>query len=96
MKYSDPKFPKKTFFVGVTFFSFGLFGFVGMLLKKILSGQGDHHYFAGFGYQFSYVGALWALGLVLLMVLAVIYFHLRADKEERDFVRHVKNKKTKS
>jgi len=95
MRYSDPKFPRKMFFVGVTFFTLGFFGFVAMLVKKVLSGQGHYHYFSGFGYQFNYIGTLWLVGLVLLLILIVVFIQLRADREERDFLRQFEKKRTK-
>ncbi len=95
MRYRDPKFPKKTFFVGLSLFGLGLVGFVGMLLKKVLAGQGHHHYFAGFGYQFSYTETLWLVGVVLLFLLGVALYQWRADKEEQAFIRHLEQSRVK-
>ncbi len=81
------------FFTGAAFLAFGFFGFVAMLIKKILAGQGHHHYFSGFGYQFSYAGILWLVGLLLLVILVGVFLHRHADKEERDFIRQFENKR---
>lgn len=95
MNYRDPKFPKKLFFVGATFFTLGLIGFVAMLLKRILAGQGHYHYFDSFGYQFSYSGTLWVVGLFLLLLLGIVFLNKKSDKDELDFIRHMERNRRK-
>ncbi|MES9861674.1 MAG: hypothetical protein ABW157_13445 [Candidatus Thiodiazotropha sp. LLP2] len=96
MKYSDPKFPRKLFIVGSIFFLFGLVGFVGMFVKRILAGQGDQLYFEALGYQFSYLGTLSLVGFGVGVVFLVIYLRIRPDYEERAFVRHMEQKRNKN
>ncbi|MES9941880.1 MAG: hypothetical protein ABW104_03705 [Candidatus Thiodiazotropha sp. 6PLUC2] len=95
MKYSDPKFPRKRFIAGLLLFLLGLSGFVGMLVKRIIAGQGDRFYFEALGYQFSYLGTLSLVGVGVVVVVLVVYLQIRPDHEERSFIHYMEQKQKK-
>jgi nitric oxide reductase large subunit len=80
------KFVKVAFTIG-TFLS--LLGFVGLVLflfVKVISGNGLDYYFTGFGYKFSYLGALILISLIPLIMGGAIAFQWWSEKDERDFI----------
>ena len=71
---------------------FGFVGFIGLLIKKVLAGEGHEYYFTGFGYQFSYLGALILIGLTPVIIGGVFIIQWWSEKDERDFKRrYIKN-----
>ena len=81
------KFVKTVFTIGTVLSLLGFAGFVVYLFNKVISGEGLNYYFTGFGYKFSYLGALILVCLVPLIMGSAVVFQWWSEKDERDFIK---------
>jgi hypothetical protein len=87
------KYVKTVFIFGTLLSLIGFVGLVLFLFSKVISGEGLDYYFTGFGYKFSYLGALILVCLIPLIMGGAIALQWWSEKDERDFInKHIHGK----
>ncbi len=80
------KFVKIAFTTGMFLSVLGFVGFIAFLFEKVMAGEGLEYYFTGFGYQFSYLGALILVCLIPVILGGAFAYQWWSERDERDFI----------